>query len=199
VQALLPKLTATTRRHARVPLAAPSAEADIPTLPSRSFKIRSRRGAASKVPGSTPLPSAPRAGAAPTAGRVFFRAASSRPISNSGETLGASGGDVARFAYGCALPARTCEIVPSGAAPGSLSRLARPEAKFGTDAIFYTRSYRIYIRVSCIRQRRAHKLPRSGHWMQRHVAAPRAAVAGSVPLLRLQSAPTKVHGRREWN
>jgi hypothetical protein len=113
-----------------------------------------RCAARSGVLGSTRLPSAPRAGAAPTAGRVFFRAASSGTISNRGETLGSSGGNGARSDGGCPPPPRTCEIVPSGAAPGSLSRLAGPEAKSGGDAISYTRS-KTFLRRSLRGRRRA--------------------------------------------
>jgi hypothetical protein len=48
VQVPLPWPISTTRRHARVPPTAPSAKADIPTFPSRSFRIRTLRGVASR-------------------------------------------------------------------------------------------------------------------------------------------------------
>jgi hypothetical protein len=72
---------------------------------------------------------APRAGAAPTAGRVRFRATSSGAISNRGGTLGASGERNVRFDHGCALPPRTREIAPCGPTPGALSRFTEASAK----------------------------------------------------------------------
>ncbi len=80
----------------------PSAQADIPTLPSRSFRIRPTRdrvcyGTIAGVRTDTLSSSTPRAGAAPTTGRVRFRIGSSGAISNSGETRGASGIDEALY------------------------------------------------------------------------------------------------------
>jgi hypothetical protein len=60
------------------------------------------------------------------AGRIRFRAVSSRTISNSGETLKANSINGERYAHKCRPPSRTCEIVPSGPAPGSLSRVTMP-------------------------------------------------------------------------